>query len=142
MKRVAPHVTAAPIVAQATGALTGTLTGSYSNINAPGFAQILSYATSGTLTGVGSTRLRGTLFVRGGGHPGRLVGHLLLRNTGGAMNISVFQTATEGIDTYQVARARGVDASFRGASGELTITRAQTINVPFYSSGQVTMTFS
>jgi hypothetical protein len=142
MERVAPHGKAAPIVAQATGAFTGTLTGSYSNINAPGFANVLSYATSGTLTGVGSTHLRGSLFVRGGGHPGRRIGQLLLRNTGGAMNVSVFQTATAGIDTYQVARARGSDAAFLGASGELTITRSQTINVPFYSSGQVTMTFT
>ena len=69
MHQVAPLVTAAPIVAQAT-ALSGTLAGSYSNVNVPGFSHILSYTTSGTLSGFGSTRLRGTLIVRGGARPG------------------------------------------------------------------------
>ena len=47
MHHVAPHVAVAPIVAQATP-FSGTLQGSYSNVNVPGFSHILSYATSGT----------------------------------------------------------------------------------------------
>jgi hypothetical protein len=141
VQRIAPRVTAAPIVAQAV-ALSGTLSGSYSNINVPGFSHILSYATSGTLSGVGSTRLRGTLFARGGARPGRLVGLLRLRNDGGSMTVDVFRPATPGNCTYKVARARGSDAAFQGGSGELTITQAPTLSVPFYVSGQATMTFN
>jgi hypothetical protein len=141
MHQVAPHVTAAPIVAQAT-AFSGTLTGSYSNVNVPGFSHILSYATSGTLSGVGSTRLHGTLIVRGGARPGRLVGQLQLRNTGGSMIVNVFQSAMPGNYTYKVARARGSDAAFNAGSGELMITQASTISAPFYVSGQATMTFT
>src|SRR5262245_53848987 len=53
MHRVAPHVTAAPIVAQAAAAFSGTLTGTYSSVNVPGFSHVLSYAASGTLSGAG-----------------------------------------------------------------------------------------
>src|SRR5581483_10411008 len=49
------HVAAAPIAAQADAAFGGTLTGSYSNVNIPGFSHTLSYAASGSLSGVGST---------------------------------------------------------------------------------------
>src|SRR5689334_16576782 len=84
MRHVAPHATAAPIVAQTT-AFSGTLPGSYSNVNVPGFSHVLSYAASGTLSGVGATRLRGTLFVSGHPRPSRLVGQFRLRNNGGSM---------------------------------------------------------
>jgi hypothetical protein len=141
MHLVAPRATAAPIVAQAS-AFSGTLTGSYSNANVPGFSHILSYATSGTLSGVGSTRLHGTLFVRGRNRPGRLVGQLLLRNTGGSMTVNVLQSTTPGNYTYQVARARGSDAAFQGGSGALTITQNATFSAPFFVSGQATMTFT
>ena len=141
MHQVAPHVTAAPIVAQVT-AFSGTLTGCYSNVNAPGFSHILSYATSGTLSGLGSTRLRGTLFARGAARPGRLVGQFLLRNDGGRMIVNVFRSAVPRTFTYTVARARGSDAPFKGGSGELVITQAPTLSVPFFVSGQATMTFT
>jgi hypothetical protein len=141
MQQVAPHVAAAPIAAQAT-AFSGTLTGTYSNINVPGFSHVLSYATSGTLSGVGSTRLRGSLFVRGAPRPGRLLGQFLLRNNSGSMTVNVYQSAMPGNDTYQVARARGSDAAFQGGSGTLIITQAQAFSVPFYASGQATMTFT
>jgi hypothetical protein len=141
MHQVAPHVTAAPIVAQVT-AFSGTLTGSYSNVNAPGFSHILSYATSGTLSGVGSTRLRGTLFPRGSARPRRLVGEFVMRNNGGSMIVNVFQSAVPRNYTYQVAQARRGDAAFKGGSGGLTITQAPSFSVPFYVSGQATMTFT
>lgn len=141
MQRVAPHVSAAPIVAQVS-AFSGTLTGSYSNINIPGFSHILSYSTSGTLIGIGSTRLRGTLSARGGLRPGRLAGQLILRNAGGSMTVNVYQTATTGTDTYTVARARGSDAALRGESGDLTISQSASVSVPFYVYGRATMTFS
>jgi hypothetical protein len=141
MQRVATHMSAAPIVAQ-TSAFGGTLTGSYSNIDVPGFSHILSYSASGTLVGIGSTHLGGTLTSRGGLRPGRLAGQLILRNTGGSMTVNVFQTATPGNDTYTVARARGTDAALRGESGELTISQSASVSVPFYVYGQATMTFS
>jgi hypothetical protein len=137
----APHMGAVPIVAQA-AAFSGTLTGPYSNVNVPGFSHVLSYATSGTLSGVGSTRLRGTLFVRGGARPHRLAGQFLLHNNGGSMTVNVFRSATPGNDTYRVARARGSDTAFKGGSGELVITQSPTFSVPFYVSGQATMTFT
>jgi hypothetical protein len=141
MQQVAPHVTAAPIVAQA-AAFSGTLSGSYSNINAPGFSHILNYATSGTLSGVGATRLRGTLFSHGSSWTGRLVGEFVLRNNGGSMTVNVFRSATPGNYTYKVVRARGSDVAFNGGSGDLMITQSSTLSVPFYVSGQATMTFT
>ncbi len=140
MRRLAPHVAAAPIVDQA-AEFSGTLTGRYSNVNVPGFSHILSYATSGTLSGVGPTRLRGTLFVRGSIRPGRLVGQFRLRNQGGSMIVDVSQAATPGNYTYRVARARGGDAAFEGGSGTLAISQVSNFSVPFYVSGQATMTF-
>jgi len=142
MHRVAPHMTTAPMVSQAIAPISGTLTGSYSNVNAPGFSHVLNYATSGTLSGTGSTRLRGSLFARGGVRPGRLLGQFRLRNNGGSMMINVFQTAVPGNDTYQVARATGSDAAFQGGSGTLMMTQARNFSVPFYASGRVTMTFT
>jgi hypothetical protein len=141
LDHVAPHMAAAPIVAQAGAAFGGTLTGTYSNVHVPGFSHVLSYAASGNLSGVGTTRLRGTL-APGGARAGRLAGVLQLRNGAGVISADVFQTATPGSYTYQVARARGGDAGYLGASGALTITRAQTLSVPFYASGQATLTFA
>jgi len=142
LQHVAPRATAAPMVAQATPAFSGTLTGTYGNVNIPGFSHVLSFAASGALTGVGTTRLHGTLIVPGRVRAGRLVGQLVLRNSGGRMITNVEESATQGSYSYQVARARGIDAGFRGASGTLTITRTQSFNVPFYSSGEETMTFA
>ena len=142
LRHVAPHVTAAPIVARAATGFSGTLTGSYSNVNVPGFSHIQSYTASGTLSGLGTTRLRGTLSVPGGLRPGRPLGQLVLRNTAGRMIANVIQSTIPGSYAYQVARARGSDAAFRGESGTLTITRTPSLNVPFYSSGDATMTFA
>jgi hypothetical protein len=141
MQHVAPRVTAAPIVAQV-ATISGTLTGTYSNVNVPGFSHILSYATSGTLSGVGSTRLRGTLFARGGARRHRLDGQLVMRNDGGSMTLNVFRPATSGNDTYEVARARGSDAAYKSETGDLMISQTQTFSVPFFVSGQATMTFT
>jgi hypothetical protein len=135
------HVAAAPLVAQQSAAITGTLTGPYSNVSAPGFANILIYSTSGTLSGVGSARLRGSLFVRGN-HAGRFTGQFQVRNHGGKMIFNVFRTATLGTYTYKVAIAKGNDAAFKGATGTLTITQDPTFHVPFFTSGDATMTFS
>jgi hypothetical protein len=140
--QVARRVTAAPIVAKASAAFSGTLTGSYSNIDAPGFAHILSYATSGTLTGVGSTHLRGSWFARPGAQAHRLAGRFVLRNNGGSMIVNVLQSATPRNHTYRVVRARGSDAPFKGGTGELMITQSATLSVPFYTNGQATMTFT
>ncbi|HKI18664.1 MAG TPA: hypothetical protein VKA15_12330 [Isosphaeraceae bacterium] len=142
MHQVAPHLTAAQIVTQATAAFSGTLTGPYSNVHVPYAGYILSYATSGTLTGVGSTRLNGTLFVRPGGRAHRLVGQLVIRNDDGSMIVNVFQSAAPGTYAYKVARARGSDTAFNGGSGELMIAQAPTYSAPYYVSGQATMTFT
>jgi hypothetical protein len=141
MHHVAPHVMAAPIVVQATE-FSGTLTGPYSNVHVPGIGSFLSYTTSGTLSGVGSTRLRGTLFLRGGSRADRLVGALIMRNQGGSMSVNVFQTAMPGTYSAKVVRARGTDAGFKGASGDLMITLTRSVSAPFFVSGQATMAFT
>ena len=142
MHHIAHHVTAAPIVSQATAAFSGTLTGSYSNVPVPFFANIQSYATAGTLSGVGDTRLLGTLFVRPGAPVGRFVGQLLMRNDGGSMIVNVFQSATPGAYSYKVALANGTDAAFKGGTGTLVITQTPTFSSRFFAYGQSTMTFS
>jgi hypothetical protein len=142
MHEAAHHVTAAPIVAQAAAPFSGTLAGRYSNVFAPYFAYILNYATSGTLSGPGSTHLAGTLFVRPGAPAGRFDGRLVLHNPGGTMILNVYSTATLGTYTYKVAFAGGSDTSFRGGTGTLTINQTPTIRVPYYVSGHATMTFS
>ncbi len=142
MHQVAPHVAAATVVAQVPAAFSGTLTGSYSNIHIPGFAHILSYNTSGTLSGTGSTHLRGTLIPHGSARVGRLLGVFSMHNSGGSMFLNVYQTATAGDYTYTVARARGTDSGYKGGTGDLTITQMPTFSVPYYVSGQATMTFT
>jgi hypothetical protein len=141
MHRIAPHGTAAPIVAEASAVFSGTLNGTYSNIHAPGFANILSYATSGTLSGVGPTRLRGSLLIRSHPRPGRLIGQFTMRNSGGSMIVNV-RLATPGAYSYKVVRARGSDSAFLAATGTLVITQSPTFHAPFYTFGQATMTFS
>jgi hypothetical protein len=139
--QIKPHVSQHQIVAQAPAALSGTLTGIYSNVHIPFAGYLLNYATSGTLTGVGSTQLRGSLFVRGA-HPGRLLGTFRLHNNGGSMLVNVFQTATPGTYTYRVPSASGSDSSFKGSSGDLMISQTPTHSAPYYVSGQATMTFA
>jgi hypothetical protein len=142
MDQVAPHVRAAPIVAQAAAAFSGTLTGPYSNVRAPGFSNIFSYSTSGSLIGVGSTRLRGTLFARPRPRAGRLAGQFAMRNSGGSMVLNIRWSATGGTYSYKVIRARGSDTSFNGGTGTLMITQNPTFSVPFFTYGQATMTFT
>jgi hypothetical protein len=142
MDQVVPPVRAAPIGAQETAAFSGTLTGSYSNVHVPGFANTLSYATSGTLSGVGSTRLRGTLFGRLGAPTGRLVGQLVMHNNGGSMIVNVFRSAMPGTYSYKVARVRGSDTAFEGERDTLMISQTPTFSVPYYTAGQATMTFT
>jgi hypothetical protein len=142
MHELAHHVKAVPIVADATAAFSGTLTGHYSNVHVPFFANIQSYAASGTLSGVGSTRLLGTLFVRPGAPAGRLLGQLVMRNNGGSMIVNVFASAAPGTYTYKVPRASGNDTPFKGGSGTLMITQSPTLSAPYYSQGQSTMTFT
>jgi hypothetical protein len=142
MPHIAHHAVSAPIVAQAPAEFSGTLTGPYSNIHVPGFSNILAYKTSGTLSGVGSTHLRGTLIPRSSGPASQVAGQLMLRNSGGTMIVNVFRSATQGTYRYKVARARGSDTAYRGGIGTLAITQVPTLTVPFYTSGQSTMTFT
>jgi hypothetical protein len=142
MHGVAPHMTTAPIVAQAPAPFSGTLTGVYSNVHAPGFANVLSYRTSGNLSGTGFTRLRGSLFARRHLPTGNLIGQFQMRNTGGAMILNVFRIGTPGTYSYTVVRARGPDTVFLNESGTVMITQHQTLRVPFFTSGQATMTFT
>ena len=143
MHHIAPDVRSARIIDQAPGPFSGTLTGPYSNVHIPFAGYLLNYATTGTLTGVGSTHLRGSLFVRGAtSRAGRFTGKLALHNVGGSMIIGVIQTDVSGTDTYKVVRAGGGDSVYRGNIGTLTITQNPTMNVPYYISGQATMTFS
>jgi hypothetical protein len=138
---VAHHVSHHVAVAPANAAFTGTLTGHYSEVHAPYFANIESFATSGTLTGIGSAHLYGTLFVRPSAVAGRLLGRLLVRNHGGGMILNVYASGTAGAYSYKVARAGGSDAGFRHDTGSLRITLNPTFSVPYYTSGDATMTF-
>ena len=135
------HPTVAAIVA-AQATITGTLTGPYSSVHAPFFAYIQSYNTTGTLTGVGSTHLAGTLFVRPSTPAGRFVGQFLVLNSGGSMILNVFASGATGIYSYHVAIANGSDAGFKGDMGTLTITQMPTFSVPYFTDGQSTVTFS
>jgi hypothetical protein len=141
MHQAARQVTAATIVAQA-AEFSGTLTGSYSNVHIPFAGYLLSYSTSGILSGVGSTRLHGSLFARPGARAGRLAGQLVMRNSGGSMTVNVSQSAASGTDSYKVVRAKGSDAAFKGGSGELMISQVRSFSAPYYVSGQATMIFT
>ena len=142
MHELAHHVKAAPIVADAAATFSGTLTGHYSDVHVPYFANIQSYFASGTLTGTGSTRVAGTLFVRPSAPAGRLLGRLVMHNAGGSMTVKVSVSASAGTYTYTVAHARGNDLQYGGGSGTLVITLSPTLNVPYYSQGQSAMTFT
>jgi hypothetical protein len=142
MHELAHHVKAAPIVADATATFSGTLTGQYSDVHVPYFANIQSYVASGTLTGTGSTRLAGTLLVRPSATPGRSFGQLVMHNNGGSMIINISVSGTAGTYTYKVAHAHGNDTAFKGGTGTLMITQSQTFSVSYYSQGQSTMTFT
>jgi hypothetical protein len=58
------------------------------------------------------------------------------------MTVNVFRSAMPGNYTYKVARATGSDTAYSGGGGDLMITQASTFSVPYYVSGQATMTFT
>ena len=140
MQHVAPRLTAAPIVGQAVS-YGGTLAGSDSDVSVPGISHVVSFKTTGTLIGPGSTHLRGTLFARGNPQPGRLLGELLLRNSGGSMTVNVYQTATAETFTDPVVRARGADTIYKGGTGNLKIAMSWAYNNPYYLYQQAWMNF-
>jgi hypothetical protein len=65
-----------------------------------------------------------------------------MHNNGGSMIVNLLQSATPGTYAYRIVRARGSDIAFKGGSGELTISQTPTFSVPYYVSGQATMTFT
>jgi hypothetical protein len=140
MQHVAPRLAAAPIVGQAVS-FRGTLAGSDSDVSVRGIPHVVSFNTTGTLIGPGSTQLRGTLFAQGNPRPGRLLGQLLLRSSGGSMKVNVYQSATAGTFTDTVVRARGADTIYKGATGNLKIAMAWTFNDPYYLHQQAWMKF-
>ena len=140
MQHVLPRLTAAPIVGQAVS-FGGTLAGSDSDVSYPGISHVVSFNTAGTLIGPGSTRLRGTLFARGNPQPGRLLGELLLRNSGGSMTVNVYRSAAAGTFTDTVVRARGADTIYKGATGNLKIAMSWAYNDPYYLYQQAWMKF-
>jgi hypothetical protein len=140
MQHVAPRLAAAPMVGQAVS-FSGTLAGSDSDRSFPGIPHFVNFKTTGTLIGPGSTHLRGTLFARGNPQPGRLLGQLLLRNSGGSMTLNVYRSATAGTYTDTVVRARGADTIYQGASGNLKIAMSWAYNDPYYLYQQAWMKF-
>jgi hypothetical protein len=137
-----PHAAPARAVAHTAAEFSGTLTGIYSNVHIPYAGYLLNYSTSGTLTGVGSTRLHGTIFARPGARYARAVGQFVMRNSGGAMLANVFRSTTGGTYTYKVVVAVGSDSAYRGGTGTVAITQTPTQSYPYYVSGQATMTFT
>ena len=140
MQHVAPRLAAAPIVGQAVS-FRGTLAGPDSDVSVSGISHVVTFNTTGTLIGPGSTHLRGTLFARGNHRPGLLLGQLLLRNSGGSMTVNVYRSATAGTFTDTVVRARGADTIYQGATGNLKIALSWTYNDPYYFHGQAAMKF-
>jgi hypothetical protein len=138
MQHVASHLADAPIVGQAVS-FRGTLAGSDSDVRAPGISHVVSFNTTGTLIGPGSTHLRGTLYAQG--NPGQLLGQLLLLNRGGSMTVNVYRSATAGTFTDTVVRARGADAIYQGATGNLKIAMSWAFNDPYYLHQQAWMKF-
>jgi hypothetical protein len=136
------HATTSAVVVAAAAAFSGTLTGIYSNVHIPYAGYLLNYSTSGTLSGVGSTSLHGSIFVRPGAHQGQALGQFSMHNGGGAVVVRVFRTPTSGTYTYKVVRASGSDFAYKGGTGTLAITQNPTQSFPYYISGQATLTFS
>ncbi len=136
------HTISASAISQAATSFSGTMTGIYSNVHIPFAGYLLNYSTSGTLTSVGSTHLHGSIFARPGARAGRASGQFVLRNTGGSMTLNVHSSATTGTYNYNVIRATGVDAAYKGGTGVITITQNPTHSYPYFVSGQATMTFA
>jgi hypothetical protein len=140
MQHLAPRLAAAPIVGQAVS-FRGTLAGSDSDVSVSGVPHVVTFNTSGTLIGPGSTHLSGTLFARGKARPGQLLGRLLLRNNGGSMTLNVYRSATAGTFTDTVVRARGADTTYKGATGNLQIAMSWAFNDPYYLYQQAWIKF-
>jgi hypothetical protein len=138
MQHVAHPLAAAPIVGQAVS-FGGTLVGPDSDVSVGGISHVVSFDTTGTLIGPGPTHLTGTLYALG--NPGRLLGQLLLHNSGGSMTVNVYRSATAGTFTDTVVRARGTDTIYQGATGNLKITMLWTFYNPQYFHQQATMNF-
>jgi hypothetical protein len=117
------------------------LTGPDSDVRAPGISHVVSFNTTGTLIGPGSTHLRGKLFARENPRPGELLGQLLLYNSGGSMRVNVYRSATAGTFTDTVVSARGADKIYRGATGDLQIAIAMNNQLPYYLYQQAWMKF-
>jgi hypothetical protein len=141
-RHIASHAVNTEVVAHAAAEFSGTLTGAYSNVHIPFAGYLLNYVTSGTLSGVGSTRLHGSIFARPRTRTGGAAGQFFMSNSGGSMKVNVFRSATPGAYTYKVARASGSDSAYRGGSGTLTISQTPTRSVPYYVSGHATMIFT
>ena len=139
---VASHTVNTAVVAHAAAEFSGTLTGIYSNVHIPFAGYQLNYATSGTLSGVGSTRLHGSIFVRSSTRTGLAVGQFVMSNSSGSMKVNVFRSATPGTYTYKVTRAFGSDSAYKGGSGTLMISQTPTHSFPYYVSGRATMIFT
>ncbi len=138
----AHHAASAAAISQAATPLSGIMTGVYSNVHIPFAGYLLNYSTSGTLTNVGSAHLHGSIFARPSARAGRANGQFVVRNVGGAMTMTMHSSSTSGTYTYDVIRATGVDAAYKGGTGVVTITQNPTHSYPYFVSGQATMTFT
>jgi hypothetical protein len=140
VQHVAPRLAAAPMVGRAVS-FRGTLAGSDSDVRLSGIPHVVTFNTWGTLIGPGSTHLHGTLSARGNPRPGQLLGQFRLRNTGGSMTLNVYRSATAGTFTNTVVRARGADAIYKGATGNLQIAMSWADNDPYYLYQQAWIKF-
>ena len=113
MQHLAPRLAAAPMVGEAVS-FRGTLAGSDSDVSLSGIPHVVTFHTSGTLVGPGSTRLHGTLSARANPRPGQLLGQFLLRNTGGSMTLNVHRSATAGTFTDKVVQRGELTPSIKG----------------------------
>jgi hypothetical protein len=140
-QHAARHAMTASVVAQAAD-FSGTLTGFYSNVHIPFAGYLLSYGTSGDLTGVGSAHLNGTIFARPGARAGHAAGQFVMRNDGGLMMVKLIKTTTTGTYNYKVIRATGSDSAYKGGTGVVAISQNPTHSFPYFVSGQASMTFT
>ena len=141
-QRAARHTMSASAISQAAAPFSGTMTGTYSNVHIPFAGYLLNYSTSGTLTTVGSAHLHGSIFARPSARAGRAAGQFVVRNANGSMTLNVRSSATTGTYNYNVTRATGVDAAYKGETGVISITQNPIHSYPYVVSGHATMTFT
>jgi hypothetical protein len=111
-------------------------------VHIPFAGYLLNYATSGTLSGVGSAHLHGSIFARPSTRTARAAGKFFMSNSSGSMTVNVFRSAMPGTYTYKVVRAFGSDSAYKGGSGTLTISQVPTRSFPYFVSGDATMIFN